>query len=106
MFSKESNVALNENRKLSQSFFIRKSSFSNEKYFECKKTRDFINWIYVCDNSTDCLNGEDEENCFFSEKDYFECKNSGELILYQFVCNHIFDCIDKSDETDCRKKNK
>jgi hypothetical protein len=48
-----------------------------------------------CDESIDCTNGEDEQNC----EGTFTC--GAETISYGLRCNMYVDCLDGSDEQGC-----
>lgn len=73
--------------------------------FECSKSRIFINSLFVCDNHSDCLFGEDEENCVIHFYEKFSCRTSNKLINIKHVCNHYKDCPDGSDEDFCSKSS-
>lgn len=76
-----------------------------EFLFECSKSKYLINSIFVCDNYSDCLFGEDENNCKIQFHENFLCKTSNESINFKQVCNHVKDCHDNSDEDFCRKSS-
>ncbi|MDB4989134.1 MAG: low-density lipoprotein receptor-related protein 2-like [Myxococcaceae bacterium] len=52
--------------------------------------------IYLCDGESDCVGGEDEQNC-----KTFTCKNGEKLQLSDVECDGYEDCSDGSDELGC-----
>lgn len=88
---------------ISNSLKFENLTFYKNLYF-CKKTKIYINLIYLCDKINDCPNGEDELDCHENQqKFYFRCNSitNETYINYLKICDFNPDCIDKSDEKYC-----
>uniref|UniRef100_T1KE57 G-protein coupled receptors family 1 profile domain-containing protein n=1 Tax=Tetranychus urticae TaxID=32264 RepID=T1KE57_TETUR len=68
--------------------------------FWCPEER-CISASLKCNFIPECLNGEDELDCFSEPCDKFQCKN-GQCIDFDKRCDSKIDCFDKSDELDCQ----
>lgn len=64
--------------------------------FKCKDSGKVLDDDEECDGFEDCVDGSDEENCFF------QCQN-GDSIPAGRHCNNEIDCEDGSDEEGCPK---
>lgn len=72
----------------------------SENFYQCKYAKFCINLLNVCDDTNDCPEGDDEENCELIPS--FKYSNN-ESINFQRVCDHISDCSENLDEKDCGK---
>nr|XP_053632333.1 low-density lipoprotein receptor-related protein 1B-like [Cherax quadricarinatus] len=93
----------------------------SEIQFKCKSSGECIPRLWVCDETKDCRDSSDEENCGFTHslstsspalstsinveeicsEIQFKCKSSGECIPRLWVCDETKDCRDSSDEENC-----
>lgn len=72
-----------------------------ENVFFCKKSKSFINSIYICDGIFDCPFWEDEKYCKIKTDEEFFCISTNKTINYKLICNHIKDCENGEDENFC-----
>ncbi len=59
-----------------------------------------VAWASVCNDTSDCPNGEDEQNCFAPPCEGFECHNRA-CLPREYACDGTQDCPDGEDETNC-----
>ncbi|CAF5025957.1 unnamed protein product, partial [Rotaria sp. Silwood1] len=98
--------------KVVQTTIIAKENFKGFKKLTCfihlNRTRGpapiCLDWREICDGKLDCLDGEDEENCFELEvnecdENEYRCQN-GQYIPKTFFHDNYYnpDCLDRTDE--------
>ncbi|BFZ21201.1 hypothetical protein BsWGS_24239 [Bradybaena similaris] len=73
----------------------------NTKHFMCPEEY-CIDEKRLCDQYSDCKNGEDEKNCTFPDcaPDEFRCQNK-QCVPLSSRCNITHECKDWSDEANC-----
>jgi len=72
--------------------------------FSCDSSGGCIPSTLVCDGNSDCVNGNDEQNCpatTDSECSGFLCPSTSECIPSAWLCDGDNDCGDMSDEQGC-----
>ncbi|XP_043284191.1 sortilin-related receptor-like isoform X2 [Venturia canescens] len=76
----------------------------NENMFQCYSGKCIAN-SWVCDGTSDCRQGEDEQYCDTKHRgcreDQFPCRIDGSCVPLANICNGYDDCPDRSDELGC-----
>ncbi|XP_072046391.1 uncharacterized protein [Amphiura filiformis] len=74
--------------------------------FQCKRSAECVSVSFLCDYVIHCIDGSDEEGCYYPEckPDEYVCSN-GQCIDGAKRCDLITDCITGSDEQRCDASN-